>query len=394
MARFAIVLGALSALGPFAIDMYLPAMPAMGKALHATDGQVQASLMSFFAGLACGQLLFGPISDRLGRRLPIYFGLALFVACSVVCALATSIEALVVARLFQGLSASVGFVVGSAVIRDLHTGPEAARLFALRMLVLGVSPVVSPFVGSFAVLLGSWRLIFWIACGIGLFCVLLVLLLLPETNPPERRAELRARRAGNAYLTVISDRRFMAIVLGLALGQGAFFAYLSGSAFVFIETHHLSPFMFSLVFGINAVGLIGGAQITPNLMRRIGPERVILTGAGMQAVAVLVLLAATLSGHESLPVLVAALFVAVTAYGQVGAPSAVLALKDHAERSGTASAVMGSLQIGSGALTSGLVAAFANGTSLPMVAVIAACATASFLVYLVVLGRRLAPKPA
>ena len=391
MTRFAIVLGALSALGPFAIDMYLPAMPAMAGALHASPGQVQATLMSFFIGLAAGQLFFGPVSDRLGRRGPIYFGLGLFVASSVVSALAPSVEWLIAARLVQGLAASVGFVVGNAVIRDLHSGPEAARLFALRFLVLGVSPVISPFVGSAIIVAGSWRLIFWAATAIGVGLILLTMALLPETHPRSARAQGERGMSTRAYLHVLTDRRFMALAVAGAFGQGAFFAYLSGSSFVFIQDLGLSPFMYSVVFGVNAVGLVGGAQVAPNLMRKLGPERLILLGSGVQAVVVTILLVAGLVHQATLWVLVPTLFIAIAAFGQVGAPASVLALSNHQRTSGTASAVLGSMQIGSGALVSGVVAALANGTSMPMIGAIAACGIASFLLY--VLAVRRGPEP-
>jgi DHA1 family bicyclomycin/chloramphenicol resistance-like MFS transporter len=387
MARYALVLGALFALGPLAIDMYLPAMPAMAGTLSASAGEVQASLMTFFLGMSSGQLIFGPVSDAIGRRPPIFFGLALFIAAGIACALAPNASFLTGARLLQGLGASVGFVVGAAVIRDRYTGVEYARLFALCILVLGVSPVLAPLAGSLVISVAPWRAIFWITSSLGLAVVALTVLLLPETHPPQARS-LGVAAALGAYRRVLSDRHFVGLTLANAFGQGAFFAYLAGSSFVLIEGFGLSPLLFSLVFAMNAIGLVGGAQFAPNLIHRFGPERLILAASGVLVVAAAIPVAAELTHRDSLWVLLPALFVTVTALSQLGAPTMALALRDHGKSAGTASAIMGAAQIGSGALASGVVAALANGSAAPMIGTIAACGLCAFALYRIVLGRK------
>lgn len=388
MMRFALVLGLLCAIGPFAIDMYLPAMPSMARALSASPGEVQATLTTFFIGLASGQLLFGPVSDAVGRRPPIFFGMGLFVVASAVCALASNVELMIAARLAQGLGASVGFVVSTAVIRDRYTGAQYARLFALCILVLGVSPVLVPLIGSLILEGGSWRYIFWTAGGLGAFAALLVATLLPETHAAEQRATGGPAAAFRVYARLARDRRFMVIALANASAWGAFFAYLAGSSFVLIENYGLSPMGFSLVFAMNAIGLVGGAQVAPNLMRKLGPARLILAASGVLAAATVLLLIAYLTGLASLPVTLTLLFIGITAMSQIGTPAMVLALAEYGQAAGAAAAVLGSAQIAAGAVMSGVIAALANGTPGPMIESIAVCAVGAFLLFMSALGKR------
>jgi DHA1 family bicyclomycin/chloramphenicol resistance-like MFS transporter len=388
MVRFALVLGLLCAIGPFAIDMYLPAMPSMARALSASPGDIQATLTTFFVGLASGQLLFGPVSDAIGRKPPIFFGMALFVVASGVCALASSVELLILARLLQGLGASCGFVVSTAIIRDRYTGAQYARLFALCILVLGVSPVLAPLVGSLILEVSSWRNIFWAAAGLGAFAAVLVATVLPETNLAEQRAGGGPAAAFRVYVRLLRDGRFMVIALANATAWGAFFAYLAGSSFVLIDNYGLSPMGFSLVFAMNAIGLVGGAQVAPNLMRKLGPARQILAASGVLAAATLGLLLAHLMGLATLPVVLALLFIGITAMSQIGTPAMVLALAEYGQAAGAAAAVLGSLQIAAGAVLSGVIAALADGTPRPMIASIAACGVGAFLLFLLALRKR------
>lgn len=388
MTRFALVLGLLCAIGPFAIDMYLPAMPSMARALGASAGDIQATLTTFFVGLAFGQLLFGPVSDAIGRKPPIFLGLGLFIVASAVCATTSDVAVLIPARLAQGLGASVGFVVSTAVIRDRYTGAEYARLFALCILVLGVSPVLAPLAGSLILQSGSWRWIFWAAAAIAAFAVLLVAAVLPETHHPEHRATGGPLAAFRTYIGILGDRRFMVIALANAMAWGAFFSYLAGSSFVLIDNYGLSPMGFSLVFAMNAIGLVGGSQVAPNLMRKLGPARLILVGSGVLAAAAVILLLAHLTGLAALVVVLAALFVGFTAMSQISTPAMALALADYGKAAGAAAAVLGSLQIAAGALFSGLLAAFADGTPRPMIVSIAVCALAAFGLFAVALRNR------
>ncbi len=370
MARFAIVLGLLSAAGPLAIDMYLPALPGIARDLHASQGQVEASLMSFFLGVTVAQPFYGPISDRVGRRPPVLLGLLLYVAASLACSVATNMHMLVAARALQGLGGGATVAISSAIIRDMYTGIQAARLMALRMLVLGVSPILAPMMGAALIAAAPWRGVFWFSAVYGLICCGLMFLI-PETRHKEARAASRLQDAFGVYGRLMLDRRFMGAVLTLAFMQFAFIAYIAGSSFVFIHMNGVQPWLYGLIFSSNAVGFIGCAQFAPRLMHRFKPEQLILFAATVQTVAALIMLAAALLGQATVPVLLAPLFVFLACFGLVGGPSVVVALRDHGQISGTASALVSLLQWGAAALGSGMVAFLANGTALPMTGMMA-----------------------
>ncbi len=378
MARFGFVLGVLSTAGPLAIDMYLPALPSIARDLHATQGQVEASMMAFFIGLTVSQPLYGPISDRIGRRPPIIFGLLLYVAASLACSFASNVHLLIAGRVLQGLGAGASIAISSAIIRDRYTGMQAASLLALRMLVLGLSPILAPMMGATLISVEPWRSVFWFAACHGLLCAG-VMFLIPETRHAEARAGSRLQDAFKVYGRLSLDRSFMGAVLTLACMQFGFVAYIAGSAFVLMTMNNLSPWFYSVIFSSNAVGFIGCAQLAPRLMRRFKPEQLILFAAMVQTLASLFLLGAALSHHLTVPVLIGPLFVFLACFGLVGGPSVVLALRDHAAVAGTASALLSFLQFGSAALGSGLVAALANGTALPMTGMMAVGACGGLL---------------
>ncbi|HTK35305.1 MAG TPA: multidrug effflux MFS transporter [Caulobacteraceae bacterium] len=377
-ARFALVIGSVSALGPMAIDLYLPGLQIIARELHAGPGQAELTLTSFFVGNTLGQLFYGPLSDRFGRRLPLLLGLCLYVAGSLVCSAAPTLNLLIVARLFQGLGGAAAQVIGSAVIRDLYTGHEAARLQATRMLVIAVSPILAPIAGAAVIAAAPWRTIFWISAGLGVAGLLLILLLLPETRSPEARRETRLSASLSVYQRLVRDRAFLRLVLLAGLTQGAFLAYIAGSSFVFITLNHASPAIYSLMFAINAAGFIGLAQFSPQLMRRFGPEPLIMTGTGMLAAGSTLILIAAATGHAALPVLALMLFFGIAGVGLVFGPSIILALREHGAVAGSASALIGFMQGCLGAGGAGLVSVFANGTATPMTGVMAVFALIAF----------------
>ena len=243
--RTALVLGLLSAIGPFAIDMYLPALPSIGGSLGASAGAVQASLMAFFISLGLGQILYGPASDMLGRKPPLYFGLGLFAVGSVACALAPDIQTLVAWRFVQGLGACAGMVVPRAVVRDLHTGPEAARLMALLTLVFSVSPILAPLFGSFLIEWSGWRAVFWAVTVAAALALLLLASSLEETRGAEQRVRSTVRSALAGYGLLLRDGHFIGLVLIGAFGISSFFAYLANSSFVLIDHYGLTPRQYS-----------------------------------------------------------------------------------------------------------------------------------------------------
>ncbi|HSY23346.1 MAG TPA: multidrug effflux MFS transporter [Polyangiaceae bacterium] len=373
----AIVLGLLMAVGPFAVDMYLPALPAIGRSLGATTGAVQMSLVAFLVTMGLGQLVCGPLSDMLGRKRPLYAGLLLYILTSMGCGLALTVRALVAFRFLQGLGACAGMVIPMAVVRDLYRGNDAARLMSRLMLVFSVSPIVSPVVGTLVVEVWGWRAIFALVTVAALLGVVLLALLLPETRPRELRRESSVASAIAGYRALLGDRNFMRLALIVAFGIASFFAYLANSAYILIEHFGLSPRQYSVVFSINAASFIGASQLTDRLGTRLGLQRVLRVGVTGFAAATTVLFALTLGGVDRLAVVTGLLFVGYGFLGLVVPATTALALDEHGEIAGTASALMATLQSVTGITVIAVVGVFLDGTSRPMAGGIAACALAS-----------------
>lgn len=371
--RNAITLGLLSAIGPFAIDMYLPALPAIGRNLHADTGAVQMSLTAFFIALSLGQSFYGPLSDMIGRKRPLYLGLTLFSIGSIGCALAPNIGVLIAFRFVQGIGACAGMVIPRAVVRDLHTGIDATRLMSLLMLVFSISPILAPLTGSFVIQLAGWRMVFWVVL-VAAVVGCLILTTVTETRLPADRANSSVRSALVAYGVLLRDRHFLGLAFIGAFGISSFFVYLSNSPFVLIEHYHLSPRLYSLCFSANAASFFAMAQLNAWLGSRFGLQRLVRGAVTGFALVMLVLLALFGSGVDRLDVLAALLFVGYGFLGCVIPPTAVLALEEHGQIAGTASAFMGTVQFVTGAIIMVLVGRFLNGTALPMVAGIAGCA--------------------
>ncbi len=371
--RAALVLGLIQAIGPFAIDMYLPALPSIGQNLGAGIDAVQASLMVFFIALAVGQLLYGPVSDMVGRKAPLYFGLGLFSLASVGCALATDVETLIVFRFIQGLGACACFAIPRAIVRDLHTGVDAARLMSLLMLVFSVAPIVAPMAGSFVNEWVGWRGIFWSVAGLALVGIGMTATVLTETRPPHKRVNSGLRNALSAYGMLLRDGRFLALAWVGAFGVASFHAYLAGSSFALIDHYGLTPQQYSMAFSVNALSFIGAAQLTGRLGARHGLRKVVRFAATGYAAAMTLLLGCYLLGIDRLEVLVALLFVGYGFLGLVIPSTSVLALDRHGAHAGTASALIGTFQFVFGAIVIAVSGLFTDGTAMPMVASIATC---------------------
>jgi DHA1 family bicyclomycin/chloramphenicol resistance-like MFS transporter len=371
--RNAITLGLLSAIGPFAIDMYLPALPDIGRSLHADTGAVQMSLTVFFIALSLGQSVYGPLSDMIGRKAPLYLGLALFSISSIGCALAPSIGMLIAFRFLQGIGACAGMVIPRAIVRDLHTGVDATRLMSLLMLVFSISPILAPLTGSFVIQLGGWRAVFWtvlVAAIVGWA----ILGTLTETRPPAERTQSSIRSALASYGLLLRDRHFLGLAFISGFGLSSFFVYLSNSPFVLIEHYHLSPRLYSVYFSANAASFFALAQFTGWFAARFGLRRLVRGAVIVYAAVMLALLAAFAAGVDSLLVLAAFLFVGYGCLGLVIPTTAVLALEEYGDIAGTASALIGTIQFVTGAVIMLFVGSFLNGSALPMIAGIAGCA--------------------
>jgi DHA1 family bicyclomycin/chloramphenicol resistance-like MFS transporter len=366
------LLGALAALGPFSIDTYLPAFPAIAETFHTTVGDVEATLAVYFVGLSLGQLLYGPFADSHGRKPPLYFGLVLFIVSAVGCAYSTNIVMLTVLRFFQAVGGCAATLISRTVVRDYFPPREAARIFSFLMLVIGVSPVVAPIVGGYLVVHASWRATFWLVIALGIGCLASVTLFLKETLPPRQRKPVRMSSVVQLYGSLLRDRVFLVHALSGSLVMAGLFAYLEGSPLVFIELNHISADRFGLFFGLIAAGLISASQVNGYLVRRIQPARILRAVLFISAASGLALLATQMAHVGGFSGLIALLFVSIACLGFASPNATALAMAPHGKIAGNASAMLGCLQFAIGGAGGMLVSGLDNGTSIPMVAVIAA----------------------
>jgi DHA1 family bicyclomycin/chloramphenicol resistance-like MFS transporter len=385
--HMALILGLLSAVGPFAIDMYLPAMPALAASLGVTETAAQLTLTSYFVAFGLAQLAYGPWSDQSGRKRPLYVGLVIFIIGSILAAVAPSIGVLVAARAVQGIGGAVLMVVPRAVIRDTATGTEGTKMMAMVMLVISVSPMLAPLAGSGLIQLGDWRLIFWVLCGAALVALLITGFALPETLPAERRQKIHVESLLASAKVLLSDPVFMGLTFIGGFGMASFFVFIASASFVYVDQFGLTPTGFSLAFAINALGFFSASQAAGPLGECVGIVRLMRWGViGFAAFAV-ALLVLVLSGFVSLYLIVAMLFLANACLGLVIPTTMVMALDAHGRIAGLASSLGGTLQMVAGGVMIALTGLFFDGTSLPMVAAIALCAVAALVLALMTLGR-------
>jgi len=371
-----LALGLLSAIGPLAIDLYLPAFPAMVKDLNASPGEVQRTLSAFFLALAAAQIPIGSFGDRFGRKLPLYIGLSLFVLMSLACAVATSAPALVALRFVQGFGVCAGTAVSRAMIRDLHQGHQAARLMAISFLIIGVSPVLAPALGSLLLSAMGWRGLFLVLAGLGVGG-LAVAALLPETLPRERRIPVR-QPVLPAYTSLAANPRFLAAALVAGLATTIPYAYVTAAPFVFTGVFGLTPRTYSLLLGANAICSIGLTQVSPNLMRRWGPRRLIVraTGAGILLTAAAAPLA--LAGIGGLVLFQAYSMLLFCVAGLALTPAAVSALDAGSSGAGAAAGLLGTLQLAVTAAASAAVSALPSFSLAPLFGLIATALVVSW----------------
>lgn len=377
-ALIVLVLGSLTAFGPLSIDMYLPAFPQIASDFHASVATVQLSLTAFFLGLAIGQVFYGPLVDRFGRKPPVYAGLVLYSIASFICALAPNSETLIAARFLQALGSCAGMVVARAVVRDLFEEREAARVFSLLMLVMGVAPILAPLVGGFVSLHWGWHSIFVILGILSLLTLAAVITVLPETRGPNPNFPLSS--AFRNYFEIMKSRRFMGFAAAGGLAQAGMFAYITGSPFVFIELFAVPAENYGWIFGSNAFGLIFASQINLRLLRRYSPEKILKISFAILSFSGLCLLAASLLKLGFIAMLLP-LFFFVGILGLTLPNTSAAALASEGKRAGSASALLGTLQFTFAAISSAAVSALDNGTSHPMSGTIAVCGLLAFLVF-------------
>ncbi|WP_091446463.1 multidrug effflux MFS transporter [Micromonospora yangpuensis] len=388
--RLVLVLGSLVALGPLTIDMYLPAFPAIVEDFRTTSAAVQLTLTGTLAGLAVGQLLIGPLSDAVGRRRPLIAGIVLHVVASLLCVVAPTIAVLGALRVVQGLGVAATSVVAMAVVRDLFGGVAFARLLSRLLLVMGAAPVLAPTLGGGLLRWTNWQGVFVALAVFGLLLVGVAVVGLAETLPPARRRRGGVVATARVYGSLLRDRTFVGLVLVAGLAMAALFAYVSGSSFVLQGQYGLNEQEFGLAFGAGAIGLIGATQFNVRLLRWWSPQRILMVALGVGTGAGLVLLAVAATGFGGLPSLLVSLWVVLAAAGLAMPNAPALALSRHGEAAGTASALLGAVQFGVGALAAPLVGVLGTGATAMAVVVAGGMLAATAVLLVVVRPGRLA----
>jgi len=371
------VLGSLCAIGPFSIDMYLPGFPAMAADLATDIAHVGLSLTSYFVGIAIGQIAYGPLMDRFGRKKPLMLGLWVFIAAALGCAFARSISTLIVLRFFLALGGCVGMAGSRTVVRDLFSGIEVARVLSALVMVFGVSPIIAPTIGGLVVKGFGWRFIFIILAAIGAAVLVALVRLLKESRGADTSISLHPKSIILDYMGLFREPAFVVYTFAGAAAVAGFFAYISGSSLVYMELLGFSETQFGWMYGINAIGLIGGSQINRLWLKRQDSAGILLRVSAAQFLIIVALLVLPLHGVLGRFGLMSLLFGYLFFYGFVNANSMALALMPFTRNVGSASALMGSIQVVAGALTSWLVSSLHDGTALPMIRVMAGCAVIS-----------------
>jgi MFS transporter, DHA1 family, multidrug resistance protein len=367
--QLVLVLGALIALGPLTIDMYLPAFPRIAQDLGATDSAVQLTLTGMLLGLAGGQLVIGPLSDALGRRRPLLVGIGVHALASLACAMSPTIGVLAAVRVLQGFAGAAVSVVAMAIVRDLFEGVAVARIMSRLMLVIGLAPILAPSLGGLVLTFSTWRGIFVVLAGAAVLLCVLAMLGLRETLPVERRRPATVRATLSGYRSLLADRVFVALAFTGGSMMAAMFAYVSGASFVLQDGFGLDEQAFGLVFGVNAAGLTLTSQLNPVLLRWF-TVRQVLSGAVVAAMtASAALLIVGLTGAGGLAAVLVALALVVSTAGLALPNTPALALTRHGEAAGTAAAVLGCVQFGVGGVVAPLVGASGSTTAAPMAAV-------------------------
>lgn len=386
-----VLLGALTAIGPLSIDMYLPAFLVIAEDFGTARGAVERTLPMFLVGLALGQLAYGPLSDRFGRRTPLLAGLAIYLVGTVGCMLAGSVEQLGGWRLVQALGGGAGMVIARAVIRDRLDPHASARALSTLMLVMGAAPILAPLLGGWMLTVADWRGIFLFQAVFGLCCTVAISMGMTESRRPEHVRPLRIGDTLATYARLLRDSRLLLPVLAGAFGMGGMFAYIGGSPFVLMGLKGMGTQEYALVFGLNAFGLIGAAQINGWWLRRLRPNEVLRRTFWLPALAGLALLGMGLHGDAPLPLLLAGLFVYIASLGVISPNTGAMALADHGRVAGAASALLGALSYFVGTIAGVAVSVWDSGTALPLVSVMATCGVLSSL-FSASLLRRAAPR--
>lgn len=373
-----LILSLLMAFASISTDLYLPAMPEMAKALNVSGGTLQFTVTGYLIGFSTGQLFWGPISDRFGRKLPVAIGLILFIIGSAGCALATDGSHIIFWRVVQALGACANVVLARAMVRYLYQGRKAAQKMSTLMTIMAIAPLAGPTLGGQILRFGSWQAIFWSLVFIAVV-TLISLFKLPETLPHQRRSPASLKQIIKRYGSFFRNSRFLGYTAAGTFFYAGTFAYIAASPFAYITYYHVSPQFYGLLFAAGIIGMMVTAQVNARLLKRYDTETMMLIGASLSACAGMILVVNTWANWGGLPWMIFSCLLFVAATGMVLANSVAGALNCFPDASGSASALIGALQYSCAMLGSAAVAVFANGTPLPLGSVLAVCGTGCLL---------------
>ncbi|PBQ32396.1 Bcr/CflA family drug resistance efflux transporter [Sphingobacteriaceae bacterium] len=377
-----LILGLLSAIGPFSIDMYLPGFPAIAEDLHTSVDMVAYTLASFFVGICLGQLISGPLLDRFGRKRPLIVGMIVYIIASIGCALSESVEMLIVFRCIQALGGCVTMVAPRAIIRDVFPVSESAKIFSMMILILGVSPIIAPTAGSFLIAGFGWYSVFITLGAISLAVLLGVIFLLPESRQPDPTFSLKPAPILASFKTVIVDRQFFVYTMSGAIAAAGLFAYLAGSPFLLLKFYGVSEKQYGLIFAIIASGLITASQVNNILLKKYTSIQIVRVTLMIQTIAGLLLFIGTALSLVDLYSTIALIFVFLSCQGFNFPNSSALSMAPFEKEAGSASALMGAIQMGFGALAAACVGILNASNGLPMTGVMAICGAIALVILL------------
>lgn len=381
-----LILGSLTALGPFSIDMYLPGFPAIAKDLHTTAAKVSLSLSGFFIGISLGQLLYGPLLDRFGRKKPLFIGLCVYILASAGCAVAASIDQLILLRVIQAIGSCAATVASVAMVRDLFPVKDNAKVFSLLLLVVGVSPMIAPTVGGYVTAAFGWHAVFMILTVMGIAILAATVLWLPDSYEPDTSLSLKPKPILMNFLSVIREPQFYTYSLTGAIAFAGLFAYVSGSPLVFMEVFHTDEKVYGWIFAFLSIGFIGSSQLNTLFLRKFSSEQVVNIALICQVIIGFAFLAAALNGFLDLKLTLVFLFLFLCCIGYTYPNAAALSLAPFTKNAGSASALMGAFQMGMGTLISVVISLFEEPSIIPMVSAMAGSALLALVVLL--FGRR------
>jgi DHA1 family bicyclomycin/chloramphenicol resistance-like MFS transporter len=386
-----LILGALTAIAPFSIDMYLPGFPAIAKSLHTTTAKVSLSLSGFFIGISAGQLLYGPLLDRFGRKNPLYIGLVLYITASIGCFFVSSIEQLIVLRFIQAVGSCAATVAAMAMVRDIFPVKDNAKVFALLILILGVSPMLAPTVGGYITAAFGWQLIFIILAGIALLILMAVIFFLPESYQPDPSHSLKPIPIITSFWSVMKHPQFYTYAICGAIGFSGLFAYLAASPFVFMDVYGVSSKVYGWIFALLSVGFIGSSQLNGMLTRKYKSEQIVNITLPAMVIIGVVFLAGSAGNWLGIYGTIITVFAFLCCVGITYPNTSALSLAPFAKNAGTAAALMGALQMGVGTLVSIVVSMFKSRSTIPMAGLMATAAMLALLV--LIIGRRNIKQP-